>query len=65
MVDNRYNAKIIHYGSSRCKRVTRSVMASEVNALSMGFDYVVIIRHRLGEGTGRHYPIEAFTDSKT
>lgn len=31
-------SNIIHYASERCKRVTRSVMASEVHVLLLGFD---------------------------
>lgn len=36
--------KIIHYGSSRCKRVPRSVMASELHASILGFHYGFVIR---------------------
>lgn len=57
MVDGQDNANIIHYGSRRCKRVTRSVMASEVHALSMGCDYGIIIPHMIEETSGSHYPI--------
>lgn len=33
MTDRELRANIVHYGSGRCHRVTRSVMAAEVHAL--------------------------------
>ena len=38
LVDDTNNANIIHWQSVKCRRVTRSVLASELYALSLGFD---------------------------
>lgn len=37
-------ANLVHYGSSRCKRVARSVMAAALHALVYGFDQAFIVR---------------------
>lgn len=42
LVDNEGKANIIHYGSSRCKRISRSVMKAEIFALIYGFDNALI-----------------------
>lgn len=65
MIDNNGVSNIIHYGSSRCKRITRSVMASEIHALFLCFDKSYYIRHMLEEILGRRLNIEAYVDSKT
>lgn len=65
IVDDNHRANIVHYGSSRCRRVTRSVMASELHSLTMGFDNAYVVQHLLMEITGRLLEIEAYIDSKT
>ena len=64
-VDKYKNCNILHYAYNRCKRVCRSVMAAEVHAMVLGFDYVYIIRDLIYEITGRKLDIEAITDSKS
>lgn len=56
--DNQY-AIILYFGSNRCRRVTRSVMARKVHALVFGFDLDYSLQNLLKEITGRHSPIEA------
>lgn len=56
---------MIHHGSKRCKRVTRSVMSSELHALILGFDYAFIIRNLLEEILGRKVRLDAYVDIKT
>ncbi|EED15825.1 hypothetical protein TSTA_009470 [Talaromyces stipitatus ATCC 10500] len=34
---------IVHWASSKCKRVTRSVLASEIYGLSTGFDHAITL----------------------
>ena len=58
-------ANILHYGSSKCKRVTRSVLAAELMALVHGFDQAFVIQHTLHEILGRNLPIDAYVDSRT
>lgn len=65
LVDNRGHANIVHYASQRCKRVTRSVMASELHALVAGFDAAFWLCDLVNQILGRDIPIEAYVDSKT
>jgi len=65
LVDGDNNANIIHYGSKKCRRVTRSVMAAEILALVIGFDQAYIVKHALGELLDIDIPIDAFIDSRT
>ena len=44
LADGQNNANIIHWQSVKCKRVTRSVLASELYALSLGFDVASTIK---------------------
>lgn len=65
LVEKNMNANVIHYGSRRCKRVTRSVMAAELHALMYGFDNAFVTRTMAEEIFGRDVPIHAFIDSRT
>lgn len=65
MVDDDNNSNIIHYGSNRCSRIARSVMAAELHALTLGFDYAFVIKDLLEDILGRKIKIEALIDSKT
>ena len=47
LADGYNNANIIHWQSVKCKRVTRSVLASELYALSLGFDVASTIKSTL------------------
>ena len=42
--DQDNKANIVHWASVKCKRVTRSVLAAKLYAMSLGFDYVVAIK---------------------
>lgn len=63
--DKDSRANILHYGSSRCKRVTRSVMAAEIHALVYGFENAYIARDIVSEILGRSVAVDAFIDSRT
>ena len=65
MVDDDDNCNIVHYGSNRCKRVARSVMAAEIQALVLGFDFAFIVKDLIEEILGREVKLEALVDSKT
>lgn len=65
LVDDDGNCNIIHWGSNRCRRIARSVLAAEVHGLVLGFDYVFIIQKLAEELLGRQVKVEAYTDSKT
>lgn len=47
LVDKDNKKNIFHYGSQRCRRVTRSDMASELNSLILRFDYSFIVRYTI------------------
>lgn len=47
MAEDKLNANLAHSGSMRCHSATRSVMASDLHVLIVGFDQVFVIRDRL------------------
>lgn len=65
MVDNANVANVIAYASRRCRRVTRSVLASELLALVAGYDMAASLATQLGEILGRTIPVWCIIDSKT
>lgn len=65
LVDDEGNCNIVHYGSNRCKRVARSVMAAEIQALVLGFDYAYVVKDLIEEILGRTIMLDAMVDSKT
>ncbi|KAI1667266.1 hypothetical protein L13192_07975 [Pyrenophora tritici-repentis] len=58
---------IIHWSSLKCKRITRSVLASEIYAMAYGVDIAIAIRSTLNIIIDRlslpHVPIVVCTDS--
>lgn len=65
LTDKHSNANVIHFGSSKCYRVTRSVLASELHALVYGFDQAYTVQNQLQEILNHDIPIDVFVDSKT
>lgn len=65
MVDGSGRKHLVNYGSSRCHRVTRSVMESEIHALVLGFDVWFIRKDLIADLIERDIPIEEFVDSRT
>ena len=65
LVDSTGRANILHYGSKRCRRVTRSVMAAELLSLVTGFDQAYTVRHIMEEILGRKLDLDAYVDSRT
>ena len=59
------NASIIHFSSWKCRRVTRSILAAEVYALTVCFDYCFTVAHDLSAILSLPVPFEIFTDSKS
>ncbi|KHJ31172.1 hypothetical protein EV44_g4110 [Erysiphe necator] len=47
LADDKNRANIVHWSSTKCKRITRSVLASELYAMVVGFDMVTIIKSTL------------------
>ena len=63
--DKHGRRNIIHYGSTTCKRVARSVMAAALHALVYGFDNAYATREAIYSTLGKHVDIHSFVDSRT
>src|SRR6266536_2021329 len=65
-MDKNRTVNIIHWSSIKCKRVTRSVLASELYALAHGFDIGTTIKSTIQKILGiDQLPIVLCTDSKS
>jgi hypothetical protein len=58
-------ANVIHWSSVKCKRVTRSVLASELYAMAFGFDVGAAIKATLQGIFQREIPLVLCTDSRS
>lgn len=65
VLDNSGKANLLHYGSTKCQRIARSVMAAEIFALVHGFDQAYVVQSMMNDITGSLIPIDAYIDSKT
>lgn len=65
IADNHGNANIIHYQSIKSKRVTKSVLASELFAAVHAFDVASTLRVTLNNIFDRSIPLVLYTDSKS
>ena len=65
LVDKHENCNVLHYGSDKCKRIARSVMAAELHALVLGFDYAFLVKDLVEEILGRKIVVEAMVDNKS
>lgn len=65
LMDGKRNSNIVHYGSIKSRRVTRSVLAAELFAMTHGFDVASTIRLTVNDVFGRVIPMKFYTDSKS
>jgi hypothetical protein len=65
LADANNAANIVHYGSAKCRRVTRSVMAAELHGLVLGFDHAYVVQTIVSGIMGRDIALDAYIDSKT
>jgi hypothetical protein len=65
LADDSGNANVVHFGSQKSRRVTRSVLAAEILALVYGWDNAFVVAHTLSEIFGRSIPVHAYVDSRT
>lgn len=63
--DKHGTCSLISWGSAKSKRVTRSVLAAELFALSHSYDIGFALRHTLSELINRDVQMRLYTDSKT
>ena len=65
LTDDTLKANIVHWSSVKCKRVTRSVLASELYAMAHGFDMGAAIKATVELQLGIKLPLILCTDSKS
>lgn len=65
LAEERQKVNFVHHGSSRCHQARRSVMAAEVHAQFLAFDFGYFIRHAIEQLLKRWIEMEAFVDSCT
>lgn len=67
LADAKGNANILHWSSTKCKRITRSVLASKLYALANGFDVAATIRDMATQilQLMKPLPLVICTDSKS
>lgn len=63
LMDKKNNCNIIHFGSVKSKRVTRSALASELYAMVYGFDQSYVILRATQDFLGKKIPLRIYTDS--
>lgn len=65
LTDATKKANIIHWSSVKCKRVTRSVLASELYGIAHGFDIGTAIKSTIDKILQINLPLVLCTDSKS
>jgi len=65
LTDATKRANIVHWSSVKCKRVTRSVLASELYGMAHGFDIGVAIKATVDRILQIDLPLILVTDSKS
>jgi hypothetical protein len=65
LTDATKKANVIHWSSVKCKRVTRSVLASELYGIAHGFDIGTAIKSTIGKILQINLPLILCTDSKS
>jgi hypothetical protein len=67
LADAKNNANVVHWSSIKCRRVTRSVLASELYAMSHGFDAAAAIKSSITQllHLADPLPLVMCTDSKS
>jgi hypothetical protein len=65
MADAKGQANILHWSSTKCKRVTRSVLASELYAMAYGFDIGALVKSTINKVLGIDLPLVLYMDSKS
>jgi len=65
LADATNKANIVHWSSVKCKRVTRSVLASELYSTVHGFDISVAVKTTLDKILQINLPVVLCTDSKS
>ena len=64
LADRTGRANIIHWSSTKCKRVTRSVLASELYGIAYGFNMGASVKSIINRALEMELPLVVCTDSK-
>ena len=59
------NANIIHWSSTNCRRVTRSVLASELYGMAHGFNIGAVVKSIVDRALEINLPLVVYIDSKS
>jgi hypothetical protein len=65
LADDAGRANILHWSSTKCKRVTRSVLASELYGMVHGFDMGASVKSTVDKALRIELPLVVCTDSKS
>ena len=65
LADSTGNANVLHWSSTKCKRVTRSVLASELYGMAHGFDMGASVKSTVDRMLEMNLPLVICTDSKS
>jgi hypothetical protein len=65
LADASGRANILHWSSTKCKRVTRSVLASELYAMAHGFDVSTVLKSTIDQILQTQVPLVICVDSKS
>jgi hypothetical protein len=65
LADANRRANILHWSSTKCKRVTRSVLASELYGMAHGFDISASAKSTIDRALEIDLPLVLCTDSKS
>lgn len=65
IADAKGQCNILHYSSSKYKRVTRTVISAETHALVLLFDHAFVVRDMVSEMVNHDVSLEAYVHSKT
>jgi hypothetical protein len=64
LADANGHVNILHWSSTKCKRVIRSVLAFELYAIAYGFDIGAFAKSIIDKVLGINLPLVLCTDSK-
>ena len=65
LADDTGSANILHWSSTKCKRVTRSVLASELYGMAHGFDMGASVKSTVDKALEIDLPLVLCTDSRS
>ena len=63
--DKNDRANIVYWSSTKCKRVTRSVLASKLYTISNGFDIAVVVKATIKQILKIDLLLTIYTNSKS